>query len=465
MSRRPGAVLAVVLLGTFLGAFNNSAASVMLPGVLDSFPSTSVGASALLFTAYIYPTAVMVPLAGRLQDRLGPRPLYVGGLLGCGLASLLCALAPSYEWLIAGRALQGLVLAAVLPTVFAVASTFAPERRGRALGVWASVNGASLTAGPLLGGALVALLGWRGVFAFEVVVSLVAFAAAFRLVPNIGPGAEGRIDYVGAGLLVGALLGLLTTLSAAAGAGLVSPAALAGAVLTAVLGGLWLATALRFQEPFLDPRLFRVGTFGVLNAIVGLQMLFLFGVFFAVPLMLTTEHGASDARAGAALALTPLVSTLLAPFAGRVADRVGTRAPVVVGGALLCAAGATLAGSVAAGISVAIPGLVLAGVGIGLIQSPVAAEVTRVVPSERAGLAVGIFNAGRLVSGAIGTALFTVVFQLAGSVTPGASLDSVPDASLAVGFRAVFAAMAAAGAVALALALARGARFWRPAPA
>jgi MFS family permease len=156
------------------------------------------------------------------------------------------------------------------------------------------------------------------------------------------------------------------------------------------------------------------------------------------------------------------VSTLLAPFAGRLADRAGTRRCVLGGGLLLCAAGAALAGSVASGNATVIAGLVLAGAGISLIQSPAAAEITRVTEGERSGLAVGIFNAGRLISGAIGTALFTLTFQLAGSVTPGVSLDAVPREALLDGFRAVFAGMSLAGALALGLAVVYGGRFWRP---
>jgi MFS family permease len=341
---------------------------------------------------------------------------------------------------------------------------FPADRRGRALGVWAAVNGGSLTAGPLLGGLLVTALGWRGVFAFDVALAVAAFAAAQRLVPDVGRRDSGPIDYGGAALLVGALVALLTTLSAAAASGAAS-VALAGALVTVVTGTAWFATALRRPDPFLDPRLFRRGTFGVLNAIVGLQMLFLFGIFFAVPLLLVVLHDVSNARAGVAVALTPLVATVLAPFAGRVADRVGTRLPVAAGATLLCAAGAGLAAAVDGGGAAVVAALVVAGIGISLIQSPVAAEVTRVVEGERAGLAVGIFNATRLVSGALGTALFTLVFQLAGSIAPGAGLEAVAHDSLAAGFRAVFAAMAVAGAAALAAALAWGPRFWRPSKA
>ena len=462
MSARPWAVLAVVLVGTFLGGINNSAASVMLPSVLESFPGTSVGASGLLLTAYIYPTAVMVPLAGRLQDRFGVRPMYVGGLLACACASLLCAAAPSYAWLIVGRVLQGLSLASVLPTVFEVAATFPSERRGRVLGVWAAVNGGSLAAGPLLGGLLILGFGWRGVFAFDVVMFLAAFALAYRMVPPLGARDRDPIDYTGAALLVGTLLGLLTTLSLAGDLGITSPLTLCGLAATVATAIAWYASARRRPDPFLDPGLFRGGTFGVLNAIVGLQMVVLFGIFFAVPLMLVFEHDVSNARAGVIVALTPLAATVLAPFAGRLADRAGTRLCVLAGGLLLCVAGAALAGSVAEGGAAVIVGLVVAGAGISLIQSPTAAEVTRVAEGERSGLTVGIFNAGRLINGALGTALFTLVFQLAGSVNPGVSLDAVPRDALLNGFRAVFVGMSLAGALALALAVVFGGRFWRP---
>jgi MFS family permease len=172
-------------------------------------------------------------------------------------------------------------------------------------------------------------------------------------------------------------------------------------------------------------------------------------------------HSASDTRAGVLVALTPLVATLLAPVGGAVADRVGTRTPLIAGGGLLCVAGALLAGSVVSGGAVLVAGLVIAGAGISMIQSPAAAEVTRAAGGE-AGSAIGVFNAGRLVSGALGTALFTLVFQLAGSIDAGTSLDTVADGSLVTGFRGVFVAMALAGGLALTLAVVFRRRFWHP---
>jgi MFS family permease len=324
------------------------------------------------------------------------------------------------------------------------------------------VNGGSLSAGPLLGGLIVSAFGWRAVFAVSVPLSLVAFALAYRMVPRLGARDRDPIDYTGAALLIGALLALFTALWLAGDIGATSTLTLCGFAVTVATAAAWFVSARRRPDPFLDPRLFRGGSFGVLNAIVGLQMMVLFGIFFAVPLMLVFLHDASNAHAGLIVALTPLVSTLLAPFAGRLADRVGTRRCVIAGGLLLCAAGATLAGSVAGGGAGVVAGLVLAGAGIGLVMSPVAADVTRVVEGERSGVAVGIFNSGRLISGAIGTALFTLVFQFAGSVTPGVSLDAVPRDALLDGFRAVFVSMSFAGALALFLAVVYGRRFWRP---
>ena len=355
------------------------------------------------------------------------------------------------------------MLAAVLPTVFEIAATFPTDQRGRALGVWAAVNGGSLSAGPLLGGLIVSGFGWRAVFAFSVALSLVAFVLAYRMVPPLGARDRAPIDYTGAALLISALLALFTTLWLAGDVGATSSVTLCALAVTVATAAAWFVSARRRPDPFLDLRLFRGGAFGVINAIVGLQMMVLFGIFFAVPLMLVFEHDVSNARAGVIVALTPLVATLLAPFAGRLADRVGTQRCVLAGGLLLCAAGATLAGSVASGGAGVVAGLVVAGAGIGLIH------VARARPrspawsrASESGVAVGIFNSGRLISGAIGTALFTLVFQFAGSVTPGVGLDAVPRDALVDGFRAVFASMSFAGALALCLAVVYRGRFWRP---
>jgi EmrB/QacA subfamily drug resistance transporter len=465
---RPGpwTLLAVALLGTFLGGFNNSVASVTLPAVLESFPSTSVAAGTWLLTGFIYTTAVMVPLAGWAQDRSGARPLYLGGLLLCAAASLLCALAPSFWWLIAGRVLQGVVLAAVLPTVFiTITSAFEPARRGRALGVWASVNGVSLTAGPLIGGAIIAAVGWRAVFLVDVALSLLAFAAAYCLLPNFGGGGSGRLDLLGAGLFIGALLSILLTLSSAASLGVASWQTIACAATFVVVAGAAALRSLRITEPFPDLRLFRRAPFSVLNAVAALQMVALFGLFLVVPLLLVSLHGSSDAHVGLLLALAPLVATLLAPLAGGLADRVGTRLPLVLGGAFLGAAGVVLAAAVGQPDVTLVVGLVLAGLGIGFIQSPAAAEVTRTVDAQQAGVAAGIFNASRLLAGAAGAAAFTVLFQFAAEIPPGGTLAHAGSDALESGFHAVFVGIAVVGAVVLALALGFGSRFGARAPA
>lgn len=462
-----GSALAVALLGTFIGSTNNSIASVALPAVLDDFPSTSVTQGTWLITGYILATAVSMPIAGRLIDFFGTRRVFVNAFLLFAAGSAVCAVAGSYPQLMAGRIMQGLAGGPVLPTVFlTVGSCFPRERQGRPLGVWAAVNGASLAAAPVMGGVLVATLGWRSIFWVDVPFALLVFALTRRWLPDIGGSATGRFDLAGAALFASSLLGLMVVLSQAKVWGLASPALLAAGIATGTALVAYFVSALRSDSPFFDLRLFRHATYATLTLVASLQMAALFGLFFAIPLLVVNFLALPATTAGVLLSLTPLVSTLVAPLVGAFADRAGTWPPLVIGGCLLSTGGLVLAAFAQGPLLALSAGLVVLGLGIGFIMSPSAAGVTRVFGS-RSGVAIGAFNTARFASGVAGATVFTLVFEQVAGIPVGGSIAQGAGRDLLLAFRVVFfgIALTGVGVVAGALTLTRDASPPRPADA
>lgn len=442
----------MALLGTAIGSANNSVASVALPGVLDDFPGTSVSSGTWLIVGYILATAVAMPIAGRMIDFWGTRRISASAFLLFAVASALCATADSFPQLMIGRALQGVAGGPVLPTVFlTVSACFPRERQGRPLGIWAAVNGASLAAAPLVGGAIIAAWGWRSIFWIDVPGALLVFWAMQRFLPDLGGKVQGRFDVAGAALFASSLLGLMLVLSRASAWGWRSPALQVSALVTVLTLGAYVASALRSDNPFFDLRLFRQRAYVAVTAIASLQMAALFGVFFAVPLLAVNHLGYSTPVAGALIALTPLVATVTAPLAGGVTDRFGFRLPLTLGGALLCGGGVLLGvGAQGSALLLAIA-LGVVGLGVGFITSPSAAGATHSA-AGRSGVAMGAFNTARFTSGVAGATLFTLIFERVARIPSGGVLGDAA-AGLAPAFRVVFWGIAAAGAAVILVAI------------
>lgn len=445
--------LGVVLTGTSIGAFNNSVASVALPHVLGSFEGVSVSEGTWLLTLYIFATAALMPFAGRMLDFWGTRKIYGASFLIYAAGSLLCALAPSYTLLILGRVIQGIAGAAVLPTVFTTVRMAFPEgRRGRALGIWAAVNGASLSGGPVIGGLLIGAFGWRSIFWLDVPIALLAAAAMWRWVKDYGGEASGSFDVIGGVLMLFALTGAMVVLGQADRWGLDEPLlwVIAGGTLTTLV--VYSRHALRNPTPFFDIRLFKERAYAIVTCVAALQMVALFAVLFAVPLLLQRTTDAPPVLSGALISLTPLVATGTAPLAGRLVDRVGLRIPLTAGTFMLALGGIGLMLATGSGYLWLAISLLTIGLGVGLIQSPAATGVTYAVESAKAGVALGAFNTARFISGVAGASVFAIVFETVTGIGSGGRIEDSSLAEAISGFRAVFIGIVIAGALGMWLA-------------
>lgn len=411
------AALTALLAGTFLGTVNNNIVNVPLRAIADDFKAP-LSRGILVVIAFLLVFAVAMPLAGWLGDRLGRRRVYCWALVGLAVGALGAATAPNLTLLIAFRVVQGLATAAVLPTVMGlIAELFAPHRRARALGLWAAVNGIGQAVGPPVGGFVSDWYGWRWVFVPIVPAALLTLAATLRLVPG-SHGQRIRLDGRGAAALT---LGASLVISAATAVSLpdvsrVVPAGLAAAAVAALALYAWHAR--RTPAPFVALDLIVESRFLRSCLAVFAQMFCLGTMLVAVPLHLTAAGRASTAHAGLVVFTLPASMAVLAPVSGLLTEHFGPRWVIRTGLSVLAAQqlalGLYLIGDAAA--TAAMVGLLLVGgVGVALVQTPVAAGATR-SPAGKVGAALGLFNLVRFAGSALGAAWVAMVLPHGGEV-------------------------------------------------
>ncbi len=441
-----GAMLSALMLGVACGAIlvplNTTMLAVALPGIMSEF---GLGANevASVVTLYLAAVAVALPVAGSLGDRFGHRSTFLAGVLGFGFASLLAALAPTFAVLEGARVLQAVSGAFVSTSSTAIIREIAPpDRRGEAFGLFDLLTSVSAAVGPFIGGVLVGLFGWRSMFSLAVPIAIVAAASvALLLAPGRLRNSRPRprpLDVRGLVVLAAAIIAFLVALRAGA-----TSAGLGAFLAMVVLLVLFVLVELRTPEPAVDPHLFRSRAFAAAIAGIFGSTIVLHGTFLMVPLLVEELLGASATASGIVLLGIAGVSAVVAPYGGRLSDRVGRRRPAVVG-SLIMAIGVGLMAVATGVVPVASVGglLVLAtvllgvvGLGMGLAGSPRQAAAMEAVGGDRVGMAAGTYYTGRYLGGLVGASL------------GGAVLGSAVTASgMTLGF-AILAAIGVAVAV------------------
>ena len=375
-----------------------------------------VGGYALAF-------ASIMLACGMIGDELGRKKVMLAGAGVFCAGSVLCALAPNAQTLIAGRVIMGLGAAASEPgTLSILRQIYTDDRaRARAVGVWAAVSGLALAIGPVIGGALIGLWSWRAIFWFNLFFGLAALIVAAIVVPESSDHRQLRVDTVGTVLGAGALATLLFAIIDSETSSFARPlviALLCAAFVLAVAFVLW---ERRTPNPLLDMRLFRSVWFTVPNAVAFCTYFATFAIFFFTALYLDEVVHASGYRIALAFAPMTVLMIIASVAAGYWTARAGARLPIVVG----CAA-------FAAGLLLANPlitthpnypllslALALAGIGIGITVVPVTATVLNAVVPERSGMAASATNTSREVGAVTGVAILgALVFsQLNSSLT------------------------------------------------
>ncbi|MBO0901620.1 DHA2 family efflux MFS transporter permease subunit [Cellulomonas sp. zg-ZUI222] len=429
--RSPWSVLPPLCLGFFMIMVDTTIVNIAVPTLQDVFDADLVTVG-WVNSAYLLTFAVLLLVTGRLGDRFGPRPVFVAGLVVFTAASLACGLAGSVEVLIAARAVQGVGGALMTPQTMAmITRVFPPQKRGAALGVWGSVAGVATITGPVLGGVIVETIGWEWIFYVNIPVGVVALWLSLTRLPALPTHAR-TFDVPGVVLSVVGLSLLVFGLQEGPSYGwgtIVGPVTVplvvgAGALVSAAFL-LWQRH--RGDDALLPLRLFAHRNFSLANVAGAAVSFAMTGIFFPFTLYLQQVLGLSPLHAALVGLPGSLISGVVAPFAGRLSDRVAGKWVVATGFSVLAVSIGILATQVQPDVEVwrlVVPMLGF-GVGTGLVFSPLGNLATTGLDQRTAGAGAGAFNTNRQVGGVIGSAVVVALLTSRLAVTmPAAARDA-----------------------------------------
>ncbi len=436
-------VLAVAVLGSGMAFLDGTIVNVALPDIGEDFDA-STSALQWVLNSYLLSLASLILLGGSLGDHYGRRRVFVAGVVLFTIASLLCAIAPNVEMLIAARLLQGIGGALLTPGSLAmIEASFRPADRSRAIGAWSGLAGVSTALGPLLGGYLIEAVSWRATFLINIPLGLFVVLAARHVPETRDPTATGRLDWGGAVLAALALGGITYALIEAPNgmSGLVVASAIVGVVASVA----FFVAERRRPNPMLPLDMFASRQFSAANLVTFVVYAALSGFFFLFVAFLQISLDYSPIAAGAASLPVTALMLFLSPRSGALAQRIGPRIPLTVG-PLVVAAGMLLMTRLEPGdqyLTDILPPVVVFGLGLTLVASPVTATVLAAADERHAGIASGINN----TVARVGSLLAVAVLPVAAGITGQAFYDP---AEMTDGFHiAMFisAVLAAAGGV------------------
>jgi EmrB/QacA subfamily drug resistance transporter len=403
--------LAVICTATFMLLLDITVVNVALPDIADDLGS-SFSDLQWVVDAYALSLAALLLTAGSLSDLFGRKRIFITGLVLFTLASLLCGLAQSPLFLDVARGLQGIGGAAMFATSLALlAATFEGKARGTAFGVWGATTGAAVAVGPLVGGVLTEHVSWQSIFFINVPIGGIAVFAALRTLSE-SKGTEARIDVPGLVTFSAGLFFLIFALVRGNAEGWSSGLIVGFLVAAVVLLAVFVVVEVRRDHPMLDLTLFRKPAFtGAAIAAFGLSAS-MFSMFLYLTLYIQLCLGFKPLDAGLRFLPITLLSFLVAPVAGRLSERMPVRY-LLGGGLTLVGVGLLLMRGLDADSewTALLPGFIVAGAGIGMVNPPLASTAIGVVDPRRSGMASGINTTFRQVGIATGIAALGAVFQ------------------------------------------------------
>ncbi|MFG6444423.1 DHA2 family efflux MFS transporter permease subunit [Microbacterium sp. P07] len=444
-ARSPWPALFALVIGFFMILVDTTIVSVANPAIKAALDPATNNLDNVVWVTSAYLLAYAVPLliTGRLGDRFGPKNIYLIGLAVFTLASLVCGLSGSLEMLVVARAVQGLGAAMMTPQTMAVITrTFPAERRGAAMGLWGATAGVATLVGPLAGGLLVDGLGWEWIFFINIPVGVIAFVAAWRLVPQLQTSPH-RFDIPGVVLSAIALFLIVFGLQEG------EHFDWAPWVWVMIAGGLavlavfiW-TQARTTREPLVPLDLFRERNFSVANLAITTVGFTVTSMTLPLFFFIQLARGLTPTQSALLLIPMAVLSGVLAPFAGKLLDRTDPRFLLVPG--LLLVGGSLVWYSSLMNLDTPIwmfllPSAMM-GIGNAGMWGPLATTATRMLPPHQAGAGAGIYNTTRTVGSVLGSAAIAAFMQSrleanlpgAGDATSGFAGGALPP-EVAAGF-------------------------------
>jgi EmrB/QacA subfamily drug resistance transporter len=403
--------LAAVSVGLFMIMLDNTVVNVALPSMRSSLHMT-LSELEWVVAGYALTFAAFMLTGGKLADYVGRRLIFMVGLAVFTGASLACGLAPNGGFLIGARVVQGLGGALMNPaTLSIITATFPPRERGKAIGIWAGVSGMALAIGPLVGGLLTEHVNWNWIFFINVPVGLVGlFAIPLFIDESRDTSHEQRLDVPGLATSGIGLFSLTYAFIEANNYGWTSGRILGAFAVAAVMLVVFLLLEARQRAPMLELALFRNRTFSGANGAMLFVGLAMFGTFFYVSLYMQNVLRYSPVETGASFLPMTLLIILIAPRAGALTDKIGSRWLVGFGMTLLSVMlfyyshlGANET------FWKILPGLLIGGVGMGLTMTPTTAAAMSAVAVDKAGVGSAVLNSARQVGGSLGIAVMGAI--------------------------------------------------------
>jgi EmrB/QacA subfamily drug resistance transporter len=412
--------LAAVAFGLFMIMLDNTIVNVALPSIERDL-HVSISELEWIVTAYALTFAALLITGGKLGDLYGRKLIFIVGIGIFTASSLACGLAPNAGVLIGARMVQGVGAALMNPASLSIiTATFPPRERGQAIGIWAGVSAMALAIGPLVGGVIVENLNWNWIFFINVPVGIVGIVVSWLVIKESRDMShEQSVDLPG---LVTSSLGLFAltyALIEGNSHGWTSPEILSLFAAAAVLLVAFVVVEHRQRLPMLDLDLFKIGSFTGANIVAMLVSLGMFGVFFFVSLYVQNILGYSPTQAGALFLPMTILIIIVAPIAGRLSDRIGSRwlmgaGMIIVGISLLLYQRVGLHSDV----WTLLPSMLLGGVGMAMTMSPMTAAAMGSVPVDKAGVGSGVLNSFRQMGGSLGIALMGAIVASYVSASP-----------------------------------------------
>jgi EmrB/QacA subfamily drug resistance transporter len=405
--RHKWGVLAICSMSTFMVGLDITAVNIAVPDIGQDMHA-SIAELQWSVSAFALVMASLLMLAGSTADRFGRKRIFICGFAVFTAASLLCSVAPSVEFLVASRVLQGVGASMLNPVAMSlITNTFLlPAERARAVGLWGTAFGVSMALGPVAGGTLVSALGWRSIFLINIPLGLAAILLTLRFIPESKAPVPRRVDPVGQLLVFVLLSGLIFAIIQAPTIGWSS-----GPVLAAFLAfGVALAALLSYEprrsEPLVDLRFFRSVPFTA-SIVASVAAFATFaGFLFLNTLYLQDVRGLSPRAAGSAGLPMALMIMTMPPISGRIVGRRGPRVPLVICGICFVVA-CTMLIDIDAGTPMwwLLAAYAVFGIGFGFVNAPITTVAVSGMPRAQAGVASAIATTSRMFGQALGVAV------------------------------------------------------------